>query len=101
MALDFHRHDSNEYLFGLDDSKCTHLEVIFNEYKQWSGVYIDPYGDTKLTVDNQKVLIKIIDAYINKTDLNANKQQTIDILEFSTLLQYFSGKGTEIKILGD
>ena len=64
MALDFHRLDNKEYLFGLDDKKYKNLDEIFTEYKNWTGVYIDPYGDTKLTIENQKMFIKIIDTYI-------------------------------------
>ncbi len=101
MALDFHKAATNEYLFGLNDKKLASLEVIFTLFKNWSGTYIDPYKDTKLTVENQKMIIKIIDTYINKTDLNVNKQQTIDVLEFRALMSFFSNKEVALKILGD
>lgn len=101
MALDFHRLDNNEFLFGLDDAKYANMEAIFLEYRKNSGIYIDPYRDTKLTVENQKVMIKIIAAYIDKTDLNLNKQKTIDVLWFKALICYFSDKGIDIKIVGD
>jgi hypothetical protein len=70
MALDFHRFDNREYLFRLDDEKYKNLDEIFSEYKNWTGVYIDPYSDRKLTVENQKMFLKIIDIYIEKTNLN-------------------------------
>jgi hypothetical protein len=101
MALDFHRLDNREYLFGLDDKKYKNLEEIFNEYKNWTGIYIDEYGDTKLTIENLKIVLKIIDTYINKTNLNIDKQKTVDILEFRTLLKYFSEQNFDIEILGD
>ena len=101
MALDFHRLDNREYLFGLDDKKLKNLAEIFTEYKNWTGIYIDEYKDTKLTIENQKSLVRIIDIYIDKTNLNTDKQKIVDILEFRTLLNYFSGKNLDIKILGD
>ncbi|AZA75140.1 hypothetical protein [Chryseobacterium indoltheticum] len=101
MALDFHRPDNKEYLFGLDDKKYKNLHEIFTEYKNWTGIYVDPYGDVKLTIENQKMIVKIIDNYIEKTNLNTDKQKTIDILEFRTLLKYFSHQNLEIEIIGD
>ena len=101
MALDFHNADTNEYLFGLNDSQYANLDVIFVTFKNKSGVFIDPYRDTKLSVVNQKAIIQIIEVYINKNDLNANKQQTIDILEFCTLMKYFSSKEMDLKTQGD
>ena len=53
MALDFHRLDNQEYLFGLDSKKLFSLCEIFTEYERWTGVHIDEYGDTKLSVKNQ------------------------------------------------
>lgn len=101
MALDFHRLDNHEYLFQLDDKKYSNLNEIFTEYKHWTGVYIDPYGDTKLIVENQKTLIRIIDNYIEKVNLNSDKQKTVDILEFRALMTFLSDRNCDIKILGD
>ena len=101
MALDFHRLDNREYLFGLDDKNYKNLDEIFTEFKNWTGIYIDEYGDTKLTIENQKIVLKIIDVYINKTNLKTDKQKTVDILEFRTLLKYFSDQNFDIEILGD
>lgn len=101
MALDFHRFDNHEYLFQLDGKKYNNLSEIFTGYKQWTGIYIDPYGDTILNVENQKTLIKIIDIYIEKNNLNLDKYKTVDILEFRALMTFFSGKNCDIKILGD
>ena len=101
MALDFHRLDNQEYLFGLNDKEYSNLYEIFTEYKHWTGIYIDQYSDTKLSVENQKTLIKIIDIYIEKTNLNLDKQKTINILEFRALMNYFSSKNLDIETLGD
>ncbi|QKX04051.1 hypothetical protein HN014_03730 [Aquimarina sp. TRL1] len=101
MALDFHKADNNEHLFGLEDHQYANLEAIFTAFKNWSGVVIDPYGDTSLTIENQKTIVRIIDTYIHKEDLNVDKQKTIDIIEFSAMMKYFSNKGIVLKIVGD
>ena len=101
MALDFHRLDNHEHLFGLDGKKLVNLNEIFTEYEYWTGVFIDEYGDTRLNVRNQKTLIKVIDKYIEKTDLNLDKQKTVDILEFRALMNYCSDKNVDIQISGD
>ena len=101
MALDFHRLDNQEHLFGLDGKKLSNLDEIFTEYKYWTGIFIDAYGDTKLSVQNQKTLIKIIDTYVEKTNLNLDKRKTVDILGFRALLNYCSDKNVDIQISGD
>lgn len=101
MALDFHRLDNNQYLFGLDDRKLDNLAVIFEAYQQRTGIFIDPYSDMQLTTDNQRTLIKIIDDYINKTNLNNDKQKTIDIIEFRGLLTFFANANCDLRLLGD
>lgn len=101
MALDFHRLDNREYLFSLNDKKYINLEEIFTDYKNWTGIEIDSFSNIKLFIENQKILLKIIDTYIEKSNLNVDKQKTIDILEFKALLNYFLNKNIDLEILGD
>lgn len=101
MALDFHRLDNDTFLFGLDDKKFQNIEEIFSLYENWTGIFIDQYVDTKLTIENQKIIVKIIDTYIDKTNLNSDKQKTIDIIEFRTFIKYYSDSNIEIKVKGD
>jgi hypothetical protein len=101
MALDFHRLDNNEYLFGLDDRQFQALFEVFETFRQWTGLVIDQYDDLKLTPDNQQTLIKVIDKYIDSTDLNKDKQKTSTILEFKGIMSYFSKWGVDIKLVGD
>jgi len=37
MALDFHRLDNSDYLFGLDAAKYNMLEEIFETLRYWSS----------------------------------------------------------------
>ncbi|MDH7447636.1 hypothetical protein [Aquimarina sp. 2201CG14-23] len=101
MALDFHKFDNNEHLFGLDDKQYAHLENLFVEFKQKTGVYIDPYRDIRLSVDHQKTMLKIIDAWIYVADLNKNKLKTETVIQFKTWMDYFSNKDIDIQIVGD
>ena len=101
MALDFLILENKEHLFGLESQKYSELEEIFETFKLWTGIYIDEYGDTDLTISNQKALIKIIDQYINETNINLDKNKTISILEFRGLLSFFIKKNYDLKLVGD
>ncbi len=102
MALDFYIHNTKEYLFSLESTKFSDLaQEIFLHFKYRTGISIDEYGDTKLSVENQQTLIKIIDEYAEKTDLNINKSKTKNILEFRGLLLYFIKKGYNLELFGD
>lgn len=101
MALDFHRLDTNEYLFGLDDEQYNCLHDIFKIFHQWTGLEIDPYNDIQLTTENCKTLLQIIDKHVQQTDLNRDKKKVTILLGFRGLLEYFAGKNTNFKLHGD
>lgn len=101
MALDFHRLDNNEYLFGLNDQQYQQLANIFTIFSQWTGLSINPYRDTILNYNDQKLLLKIITEYLNTTNLNKDKLKTIKIIEFKGLLNYFYTTAVDLIILGD
>ena len=101
MALDFYRLDNDEYLFGLNDNQYTFLFEIFETFRHSTGLVIDQYGDLKLTTENQLVLIKVIDKYIETNDLHKNKLRIAAILEFKGLLTFFSNRKIDLKLLGD
>ena len=101
MALDFHNNSTNEYLFALNDKELGHLETIFKQFTQHTGITIDPYEDMLLNVALQKTLVKQVDAYIDQNDLNQNKQQTLAIMEFRTRIEDYTVKNIDLKLLGD
>lgn len=101
MALDFHRLDNWEHLFGLDDKQFDFLTEILEEFKYRTGLTIDQYSNFKMTKENQLAIIKIIDEYINKNDLNRNKFRTIAIIKFRSFLKVFSNKNINLKLIGD
>ena len=94
MALDIHRLDNDEHIFGLDNDG---LYIIFEQFKKRTGIEIDWYGDTILNIENQKLLVQLIDEYIKRTDLNINKKLTTVVLEFRGLLNMFIKKNILIK----
>ncbi len=102
MALDFYKLGTKEYLFGLESEKYFDLEKdIFIPFKYRTGLYIDEYKNGNLSVENQKTLVTIIDEYIDKTNLNKNKQKIKTILEFRGLLLYFIKKEYNLELHGD
>lgn len=101
MALDFHRSDNREHLFGLEDKDLARLQDLFTTFHHWTGLSIDPYSDLMISAENQETFIKIIDAYVERADLNQDKEKTATILGFRGLLKYALSKNIEFQLLGD
>jgi hypothetical protein len=101
MALDFHRLDNNEFLFDLNDKQYNYLIEIFDTFTQCTGLVVDQYCDLKLTTENQETLIKIIDKYVDITDLNKDKKKTSAVLELKGILVFFTSSKVDLKIVGD
>jgi hypothetical protein len=101
MALDFHRLDNREYLFGLNDEQYNFVYEIFKTFKHSTGLVIDLHADLQLSIENQLFLIKIIDKYIESNDLNKNKEKTSVIIEFKGLLTFFSNHKINLILFGD
>lgn len=101
MALEFYRYTTNNFLFALSDKQFEYLADIFKTFNQYTGLYIDPYRDMKLTIENQQTLVKIINTYIDSADLNRNKPKTSVILEFKGVLNYFINHKIDLKLIGD
>lgn len=101
MAITVRGQDDDKTLFILDDRKCELLSEILETYKQWTGLVIDVYGDTKLTTENQQTLVKVIDAYISSADLNKDKQRTVFTLEMRALLSLSISNNYDLICYGD
>jgi hypothetical protein len=81
----------------LDDG----LEIIFQRFHKRTGIYIDYYGDTVLSLKNIKLLMELIDQYVQGVDININKKLTSAVLEFKGVLKYLLQKNISVKLLGD
>ena len=101
MALDFHNETTNEYLFGLDDHALSALEAIFTQWTHRTGLAIDPYKDTRLCVEHQRLLVNIIDTYASSRDLNQDKKKTSLIFEFKGILKFCIDHHIDLITLGD
>lgn len=101
MALDFHRLDTHEFLFALNDEQYNHLSERFENFRQRTGIEINPYASQQLTVDNCQTLIQIVDKYVRQNDLNRDKLKTKALIGFQGLLKFFAGKGINFKLQGD
>lgn len=101
MALDFHHTTDNELIFSLSEKQFNLLHDIFNQYFYRSGVRLDYYQDQQLRLANQQVLCKIIDDYIQQTDLNRDKKKTVTIIEFQSLLKFCIAKNYDLAVLAD
>ena len=103
MALDIHRLDNGEHIFGLSDYENGYrsVEIIFMKFAKRTGISIDWYADTTLDVNNLKFLMQLIDEYVRDNDLNKNIGATIAILGFRGILDMLVSKGISIKLCGD
>ena len=54
MAISFHttKDPKERALFILVDNVYDELQPVFDEFRRVTGIFIDPYGDTKLVVEN-------------------------------------------------
>ena len=103
MALDIHRLDNGEHLFGLSDYANGYgsIDIIFAKFAKRTGINIDWYSDTILDVNNLKFLMQLIYEYTNDTDLNKNKNATTAILGFRGILDMLVSKKVSVKLIGD
>jgi hypothetical protein len=103
MALDIHRLDNGEHIFGLTDHPNGYgsIDIIFAKFAKRTGITIDWYADTTLDVSNLKFLMQLIDEYVQNTDLNKNKNATTSILGFRGILDILVNKEISVKLVGD
>ena len=62
MALDIHKLENGkagELLFSINNSVYSKLEPAFELYKNKTGLYIDPYGDRKLSSGLEPLITSI------------------------------------------
>ncbi len=101
MALDFHNKENDDYLFGLADFQMNALHEIFEEFTHWTGQVIDPYADLLMDKNAQVMLLKIIDNYVQKSDLNKDKAKSVEVLGFRGLLKHYMDKNILFQLYGD
>lgn len=101
MALDFHNLTTHQWCFSLNDQLLSLLEPLFLQLKYRTGIVLDPYADTGLAPEHQRILIQAAQQWIEQTDLNHNKQQTVAYIEFSCYLKQASSQDISLIACGD
>jgi len=103
MALDIHRLDNDEHIFGLHDFEggYSSVNIIFAKFASRTGIDIDWYGDTILEVSQLKFLMQLIDEYIQRCDLNKDKSAATAILGFRGILDMLVSKNISVRLVGD
>ena len=79
MALDIHKLENGkagELLFSIDNFAYSKLEPAFEIYKNKTGLYIDPYGDRKLSSGFEALITSI-----NETATKENEQLFKEIIQ--------------------
>ena len=101
MAIDFHRLDDKKYLFSLSDKHYASFIEVFHAFKGKTGIAIDPHRDGRLTSENIKVLISLIDDIQFNPKANVSGSKLTPISEFREHLCSCLAKNHEIQIYGD
>ena len=79
MALDIHKIENgktSELLFSISDSLYSIFEPAFNDYKNKTGLYIDPYGKLKLS-SGLTTLIEVLTHAMNQNDKHVDSYQRL------------------------
>ncbi|MFV0481997.1 MAG: hypothetical protein ACK5LP_08430 [Campylobacteraceae bacterium] len=102
MPLDFYSNQNKEeYFFSLTHKQLEIFEDIFVEFNKRTGLFLDECRDAILYTGNLQVLLKIIENYVQKTDLNKDKNKTMEILSFYGLIRVYCNKNIELQVLGE
>jgi len=72
--------DQKEVLVTLDESALTKLEPAFKLLQAKSGVYVDPYGTTRISPDHAKIILSEIEKFA-EASLSTRIRKTRSVLE--------------------
>ncbi|ELY4324005.1 hypothetical protein DOX44_003785 [Cronobacter turicensis] len=64
----------------LNDRMVMKLEVLFLFLKEKTGVYVDPYGKTRIYPEHQKILIKYLESKSKDGDIAAFVEFLVDCI---------------------
>ena len=76
MALDIHKLSDRpeELLLSIGDNEYSLLEQAFNIYNNKTGIYIDPYSDTKFTCGIEILISSIEESMGSKQEIEIHKK---------------------------
>jgi hypothetical protein len=98
--MPIHIHHPNNTItpiFTLTDELYTALTAPFTTLEKKTGIFIDPYGDARLTHQHAGLLLKIINEEV------ASKQLTLNnaISGFTNLLAQMIHEQMDVVLIGD
>ncbi len=72
MAIYFYptKYPREKALFVLTDKVYDELEPVFAEFRKKTGIFIDPYGDTKLVAENLMLINQLIKGSYTSKELS-------------------------------
>ena len=98
MALDIYkRGQQNTVLFSISDDLYDLLSDIIIEFKRVTGLFIDNYGDTRLTHQHAELLIKLLRGNIVAQQHNAYKEYQL----FTDFLINSTKQELDLEMIGD
>jgi len=93
MSMDIYSSsDKKNPLVSLSGSDIRSIEKAISMLKEKTGVYLDPYGTTKIYPDHGKILLSII---VN------NKEKTKTIMRFMDIINEYITKNDILIFEGD
>lgn len=99
--LDIHRSDTGEHLLSLDERQQTLLQDVFTAYAHRTGLPIDPYADSVLSLASQQTLLAVIDQWASQADLNRQREQAVAVLGLRGMLVLWTAAGHDLRLVGD
>jgi hypothetical protein len=98
MPIHIHRpNNTTTPLFTLTDELYAALTSLFTTLEEKTGIFIDPFGDARLSHQHAALLLKIINEEV------ANKQLTLNkaITAFTNFLEQMIREQMDVVLIGD
>jgi hypothetical protein len=96
MAIDFYDLlDGNKIkvLFEISQDDFDEIEFVFSYLRKKTGVYIDPYGKSRIYRSHVKLLVSFMSESVKESASNKRKILSETIAKFKTVDQGFLTEG--------
>jgi len=96
MAIDFYDLlDANKkkILFQISQDDFDEIEFVFSHLKKKTGVYIDPYGKSRIYRSHVEMLVSFMTESMKEAASNKRKILSETIIKFKTVDQGFLTEG--------
>jgi hypothetical protein len=98
MSIHIHlRNNTITPLFTITDELIDALASSFELFEKKTCVFIDQYGDTRLSYQHTALLLKIINGEIEAQNLLSNRT----IIDLTGFLEKLVNEHTDVELIGD